>query len=153
MRMIGRERFKSQRKKHIKKHLEKQHFPEVDRLMNGTSWIFLQDSAPSHRSNLVQNFLKEKLGSKFIKHTKWRPLSPDWNPLDYHFWNKIKEKVYEDRFGQPFKSEDELKKKIKKVWSEVAQDLPEIRKALKQFAPRLACVEEKSGECIKMIFE
>ena len=62
------------------------------------------------------------------------------------------EKVYEDRFGQPFKSEDELKKKIKKVWSEVAQDLPEIRKALKQFVPRLACVEEKSGECIEMIF-
>ena len=31
-------------------------------------------------------------------------------------------------------------------------DLPEIRKALKQFAPRLACVEEKTGEFIKMIF-
>ena len=53
-----------------KKHLEKQLFPEVDRLMNGTCWIFLQDSAPSHRSNLVQNFLKEKLGSKFIKYTE-----------------------------------------------------------------------------------
>ena len=134
--------------KTYKKHLEKQLFPEVGRLINGTSWIFLQDSAPSHRSNLVQNFLKEKLGSKFIKHTKWRPLSPDWNPLDYHFWNKIKEKVYEDRFGQPFKSEDELKKKIKKVWSEVAQDLPEIRKALKL---KKKSVEEKSGGCIKMI--
>ena len=120
--------------------------------MNLTSWIFLQHSAPSHCSNLVQNFLKEKLGSKFIKHTEWPPSSPDCNPPDYHFWNKIREKVHEDRFGQPFKSEDELKKKIKKVWSEVAQDLPEIRKALKQFAPRLACVKEKSGECFKMIF-
>ena len=29
-------------------------------------------------------------------------------------------------------------------------DLPEIRKALKQFAPRLACVEKKSGKRIKM---
>ena len=152
MRMIGRERFKSQCKKHIKKHLENQHFPEVDRLMNGTSWIFLQDSAPSHRLNLVQNFLKEKLGQKFIKHTEWPPSSPDRNPLDYHFWNKMKEKVYKDRFGQPFKSEDELKKNIKKASSEVAQDLTEIRKALKQFATRLACVEEKTGECIKMIF-
>ena len=101
--------------KTYKKHLEKQLFPEVDRLMNGTSWIFLQDSSPSHRSNLVQNFLKVKLGSKFIKHIKWPPSSSDWNPPDYHFWNKIKEKVYEDRFGQPFKNEDELKKKIKKV--------------------------------------
>ena len=103
--------------KTYKKHLEKQLFPEVDRLMNGTCWIFLQDSAPSHRSNLVQNFLKEKLGSKFIKHTEWLPSSPDCNPLGYHFWNKIKERVYKDRLGQPLKSEDELKKKIKKVWS------------------------------------
>ena len=138
--------------KTYKKHLEKQLFPEVDRLMNGTSWIFLQDSAPSHRSNLVQNFLKEKLGSKFIKHIEWPPSSPYCNPLDYHFWKKIKEKVFEDRFGHPFQSKDELNKKIKKLWSEVAQDLPEIRKTLKQFAPRFACVEEKSGECIKMIF-
>ena len=138
--------------KTYKKHLEKQLFPEVDRLMNGTSWIFLQDSTPSHRSNLVQNFLKERLVSKFIKHTEWLPSSPDYNPLEYDFWNKIKEKVQEDRFGQPFKSEGELKKKITKALSEVGQDLPEIRKAIKQFAPRLACVKEKSGECIKMIF-
>ena len=100
--------------KTYKKHLEKQLFPEVDRLMNGTSWVFVQDSVPSHRSNLVQNFLKEKLGSKFIKHIEWPPSSPDYNPLDYHFWKKIKEEVYEDRFGQPFKSQDELNKKIKK---------------------------------------
>ena len=138
--------------KTYKKHLEKQLFPEVNRLLNGTSWIFLQNSTPSHCSNLVQNFLKEKLSSKFIKHTEWPPSLPDCNPLDYHFWNKIKEKVYEDHFGPPFKSEDKLKKTIKKVWSEVMQDLPEIRRALKQFAPRLACVEEKSGGCIKMIF-
>ena len=82
-----------------KKHLEKQLFPKVDRLMNGASLIFLQDSTPSHRSNLFQNFLKEKLGSKFIKHTEWPPSSPDCNPYDYHFWNKIKEKVYKDCFG------------------------------------------------------
>ena len=62
------------------------------------------------------------------------------------------EKVYEDRFGQPFKSEDELKKKIRKVWCEVAQDLPEVGKVLKKFVSGLVCVEEKSGECIEMIF-
>ena len=79
------------------KHLKKQLFPEIDQLMNGTSWIFLQDSAPSHPPNLVQNFLEEILVSKFIKHTEWPPSSPDYSSLDYHFWNKIKEKVYEDR--------------------------------------------------------
>ena len=44
--------------------------------------FFLEkDSTPSHRSNLIQNFLKEKLCSKFIKHTEWLPSSPDCNPL------------------------------------------------------------------------
>ena len=129
--------------KAYQKHLEKQLFPEVGRLMNDTSWIFLQDSAPSHRSNLVQNFLNERLVSKFIKHTEWLPSSPDYNPLNYDFWNKIKEKVQEDRFGQPFKSEDELKKKIKKALSEVGQDLPEIRKALKQFPVDLHVLKKR----------
>ena len=44
------------------------------------------------------------------------------------------------------------KEKIKKVWPEVANDVPEIRKALKQFIPRLTAVNEKKGECIKMLF-
>ena len=117
-----------------KKHLENQLFPEVDRFMNGTCWIFLQDSTSFLRSNHLQNFLKKILVSKFIRHTERPPSSPDCNPLNYHSWNKIKEKVCES-FGQPFNSIDELKKKIKKVWSEVAQGLPEICKALKQFTP------------------
>ena len=63
--------------------------------------------------------------------------------ITFETLRKIKENVYEDRFGQPFKSEDELKKKVKTVWSEVAQDLPEIRKALKQFAPRLLALKKR----------
>ena len=47
-----------------KKHFGKQLFPEVDRLMNGTSWIFLQDSTPSHCSNLVF-FLPLRFGCVF----------------------------------------------------------------------------------------
>ena len=114
-----------------KKHLEKELFPEIDRLVGNKSWIFIQDSAPSHRSNLVQHFLEEKLNKKFVKSSEWPPASPDCSPLDYHFWNLVKAKVYEDRFDDPFANEDELKKKIKKVWPECARNAKEIRKALK----------------------
>ena len=48
-----------------------------------------------------------------MKHTEWPLLSPDCNPFDYHFWNKIKEKVYDDRFNSPFENEKDLKKKIR----------------------------------------
>ena len=101
---------------------------------------------------LVQDLLKEKLNSRFIKHTEWPRASPDCNPLDYHFWDKIKTKVYEDRFGNPFKDIDELKRKIRKVWPEVTNDTKEIRKTLKLFVPRLNTVSENEGNCIKMIF-
>ena len=135
-----------------KKHLEKELFPEIDRIVGNKSWIFIQDSAPSHRSNLVQSFLKEKLKSRFVKSSEWPPSSPDCSRLDYHFWNHVKEKVYADRMNKPFTNEAELKRKIRKVWSEVAGDVPEIRKALKQFTPRLKAVHESKGDCIKMLF-
>ena len=135
-----------------KKHLNGELIPKIERLMQHDRWVFLQDSAPSHRATIVQDLLKEKLNKRFVKNTEWPPASPDCNPLDYHFWNKIKEKVYEDRFGKPFKDIAELKKKIRKVWPEAANDTKEIRKALKQFVPRLAAVSENEGNCIKMIF-
>ena len=44
--------------------------PAVQRLDKHKSWIYVQDNAPSHRSNLVQDFLSETLKSYFIK---WPP--------------------------------------------------------------------------------
>ena len=41
--------------KHLKKHL----FPAIKKLVKRDDWIFAQDSAPSHQSNLVQNFLEK----------------------------------------------------------------------------------------------
>ena len=138
--------------KTYKKHLEKELIPDIERIMKRRNWMFIQNSAPSHRSNLVQDFLTEKIDKRFIKHNEWPPASPDCNPLDYYFWDKIKIKVYGDRFNQAFENEKALKKKIKKIWPEVSNDLKEIRNALKQFIPRLTAVQEKDGQCIKMLF-
>ena len=46
-----------------KNHLEKELFPEINRLVGNKNWTFIQDSAPSHRSNLVQEFLQDQLKS------------------------------------------------------------------------------------------
>ena len=104
-------------------------------------------------SNLVQDFLTEKIDKGFIKHNEWPPASPDCNPLDYYFWDKIKIEVYGDRFDQACENEEALKKNIKKIWHEVSNDLKEMRSALKQFIPRLTAVQEKDGQCIKMLFD
>ena len=57
-----------------KRHLQKELLPAVQRLNNHKNWIFVQDNATSHRSNLVQDFLQKTLNSRFIKTHEWVPL-------------------------------------------------------------------------------
>ena len=71
------------------KHLRDDLIPAVEAMYPNKDFTFVQDSAPSHRANQVQNFLKQKLKSRFVKNTDWPPKSPDCNPLDYYFWNHI----------------------------------------------------------------
>ena len=120
--------------------------------MKHKDWIFIQDSAPSHRANLVQDFLSEKLKKRFAKYSEWPLTFPDCNPLDYYFWEKVQKKVYKNRFNRTFENENALKTRIRRVWLEVSKDIEEIRKVLKEFVPRLKSVNEKDGQCIKMLF-
>ena len=112
----------------------------------------MQDSARSYRSNLVQDFLEKTLKRRFVKCVEWSPSSPDVNPLDYFFWNLVKTKVYQGRAGEPFSSKEELKAKIKAGWKDCETDLKPLRKAIKDFVPRLRAVQENQGYCITMIF-
>ena len=70
------------------------------------------------------------MNRRFIKPNDWPPYSPDSNPLDYYFWNCVKEKVYEGRMKEPFRNDEELKARIKTVWKKCASNTREIRKAL-----------------------
>ena len=106
-------------------------------MMKRKDWIFIQDSTPPHRANLVQDFLSEKLNKRFLKYSEWPPTSSDCNPLDYYFWEKVQRNVYENRFNRAFENENALKRRIRRVWPEVSRDIEEIRKALKEFVPRL----------------
>ena len=135
-----------------KKHLEKKLLPSVSKLFAHEQWIFLQDGAPSHSSNLVQDFMNERLRKRFIKKTDWPPSSPDCNPLDFYFWDAVKAEVYRGRLNKPFENEEQLKRKIKSVWKKVGSNREIIRKALKQFIPRVRTVHESNGSCIKLIY-
>ena len=126
-------------------HLRKDLIPFIESLYPRNDFIFIQHSAPSHRFKPVQDFLHQKLKSRFVKNTEWPPSSPDCNPLDYLFCNKVQEKVYQGRHCNPFNDVEELKAKILEVWDECANDLKGVRKALKQFLLRLRAVEAKNG--------
>ena len=51
------------------KHLRDDLIPAVEAMYLNKDFTFVQDSAPSHRANQVQNFLKQKLTSRFVKNT------------------------------------------------------------------------------------
>ena len=89
---------------------------------------------------------------RHVSKEDWPLKSPDSNPLGFYFWNQVKRKVYAGRHNKPFASEDEMIQRIKSVWKECATNTIELRKALKQFVPRLKAVEEKKGFSIKTVF-
>ena len=78
--------------KNYRNHLKNKLFPAINKIYPRENWIFIQDGASSHTSNLVQDFLKATIPRRFVKKDQWPPKSPDSNPLDYYFWNKVKTK-------------------------------------------------------------
>ena len=134
------------------KHLEKDLLPAIGALYPNGDGIFVQDGASAHTSDVCQNYLQDAMGNgDWVKKTQWPPKSPDLNPLDYHVWNAIEEKVYEGR-TTPFESTDQLRRRIKYVW-ESAINLEHLRKAIKQFRPRLRAVVDNEGGPITHLFK
>ena len=130
-----------------RKHLKKELFPAINKIYPRKDWIFIQDGATSHSSNQVKDFLKETIPSRCTKKRLVPPKSPDGNPLDYYFWNKVKA-----RLTTPFESEKEMISKMKSVWKECASNMVEIRKSQKEFPCKLLGVKECNWSYIKMHF-
>ena len=86
------------------KHLCDDLIPAVKAIYPNKDLTFVQDTAPSHRANQVQSFLKQKVKSRFVKNTDWPPKLSDCNPLDYYFWDRVQEKVYDGRYCYPFRN-------------------------------------------------
>ena len=60
---------------------------EVKRLMGDEPFIFMQDGAPAHKSNLTQQwFLNRNI--PFIPREEWPGNSPDLNPIE-NFWDLL----------------------------------------------------------------
>ena len=119
-------------------------------LYPNNNFSFIQDSAPSHRAIIIENYLREELKSRFVvANTEQPPSSPDCN-LDYYFWNEVK--VYSGDNTQHFESEKELKNRIFSVYDQCATNVEPLRKARKQLLPSLKDVFTKERRPIKTKF-
>ena len=126
------------------KHLKKDLLPALRALYPGGDGIYVQDGASAHKCDLAQTYLTQELGRYgFVNKNQWPPKSPDLNPLDYHFWNALKVKVYEGR-REPFTSIEQLKRRVKRVWDS-AINMEQVQKSVVQFKKRLRAVMDTQG--------
>jgi hypothetical protein len=78
----------------------------------------------------------------FIPADAWPPNSPDMNPLDYHVWAELKERVYAGR-SDAFGSLEELEAAAKEAWHEIPME--NIRKSIARFRGRVELVATHDG--------
>ncbi|QQP42134.1 Transposable element tcb1 transposase [Caligus rogercresseyi] len=62
--------------------------PWMTQIAAGRPYLYQQDGAPAHTSNLVQNWCLENLDMFWSKEF-WPPSSPDLNPCDYYLWGVL----------------------------------------------------------------
>jgi len=113
---------------------------ECCRLNPDNDFVFMQDSAPSHRAKATRNFLRDNTPD-FISSRKWTPHS-DLNPLNYSVWYILQEVVYKGR-REPFANLKDLQNVIRDKWHDV--DDQAVRKAILQWKRRLAAVAKQNG--------
>ena len=101
-------------------------------------WTFQQDSAPAHKANINQEWLKNNVPN-FISHTEWPSKSPDANPLDYCLWSILEAKVG----AKNHRSLDEFKKSIVRECAKIPED--QVRAACNSFEDRLKAIVKAKG--------
>lgn len=112
--------------------------PWADKHFGGRPWTFQQDSAPSHKARVNQEWLKNNVPN-FITSTQWLSNSPDANPMDYSLWAILESKVRTKRYN----SLEALKKAIVHEWAKIPAS--HIRAACDSFLDRLKAIVKAKG--------
>jgi len=93
-------------------------WPKILKTAEYEKYYFQQDSATPHKATIVQTWLKDKFGKKFIDKDLWPPRSPDLNPCDFYLWSHLKSMVY-----NPLpKTLDDLKANIEREIQKISKN-------------------------------
>ncbi|KAI6658755.1 hypothetical protein LOD99_15078 [Oopsacas minuta] len=111
-------------------------------MFNGGSFVFQQDGAPAHTSNVTQTWLQSNIPC-FIEKEQWPPYSPDLNPMDYSVWSILESRVC----AKSHKSIDSLKRKLREEWEKIPQDV--LRAAVEALSGRISSVIHDKGGYIE----
>ena len=123
------------------------------KLING--WVFMQDGAPIHVSNVAMGFLDKIFGLENVmsRHNKnykgklpkhaWPPRSPDLSPLDFSIWHTLKQKAILKAPLGYYQTREEAADLLLKAWDEIP--ISDINKAVLGMKNRLQRCLDNGG--------
>ena len=117
-------------------------WPKIKRVSNAQGYVFQQDGAPSHTTEMVREWLASKFGTRVISNKterEWPPKSPDLSPLDYWFWGLCLSELWRSRPS----SMAELKAIINDLAENLSKD--EVRKAVNDIKVRAEVCRQENG--------
>lgn len=115
---------------------------EVPKLYPDNSYVFHQDSAPSHRAKRTIKWLDDNK-IHYLHPSRWLANSPDASPLDYAIWYPLFLRV---KARNP-KTIQGLKKCLTEEWAKFPQKI--INNALKAWPKRLRYIYYAKGSNIE----
>ena len=86
--------------------------------------IFQQDGTPAHYGRVVQEWLNEKFGKRWIGHRsfiEWPPRSLDLSPCDFFLWGILKDRVYRRKLRSIEKLKNAITMEILAINSNLCQ--------------------------------
>jgi transposase len=113
-----------------------------------TSWIFMQDNAPCHKTQDILALLQESQ----IEVMEWPGQSPDLNPIE-NLWTDLKARFHQRwslMFSKPSQSRDNLhrcRELVQEVWHASSEEL--IDKLVKSMPRRVEQVFKAKGGSTK----
>ncbi|CAK9825624.1 Transposable element Tc3 transposase [Anthophora retusa] len=116
--------------------------PWADKHFGRRPWTFQQDSAPSHKARVNQEWLKNHV-PHFISAQQWMSNSPDANPMDFSIWAILENKVN----TRKYESLDALKSALVREWKKIPQT--HLRAACDSFFHRLDEIIRAKGGYIE----
>ena len=112
--------------------------PWIDANYPDGGYVWQQDSAPSHKSRMVQTWCASHL-KDFWPWGMWPPSSPDLNPLDYAVWGEVERKAC----ATPHPSVAALKATVDREWMDL--DAAYLIRSCKAFRPRIEAMLAADG--------
>ena len=118
-------------------------WPMMLRTENYKEYYFIQDGAPPHKDQSVQNWFKSKFEDRFVDKKLWPPYSPDLNPCDYFLWGYVKSHVYHPLPKTIDQLKANIERELKKIPSKILDDV------FSNFEKRLCEVVKRNGKRIE----